>query len=348
VREISRSLKEAHDLGIVHRDLKPSNIMLIQTDQGESVKVLDFGIAKVLEDEEEDVSALTCPDVIMGSPLYMAPEQIQSRGVDARSDIYSLGVMFYQMIAGNPPFRADKAVNTMLMHLSSKVPPIKDRAVGKVQVPPQVEEVVRKCLAKKAKNRFENVGTLQLALAAASVGLPPTGFEDTSMSTLDVQESTLLLTGAHIMWRRLAVTATAIAVLVAILAVGALGALAVMQTYQPTPVAEKPLPPMEDHSVFVPVPPKEPSIIVIPTQITSEPAGAEIWEGTRLHGVTPLALDIVEGKTRQFTLKLAGHIETPLELTGHADQTSHQTTMAKKARIRRPPPIVKDDIKISR
>jgi len=112
-------LSEADALGIIHRDIKPANIFLQRTRRGEVVKVLDFGIAKLI-DESAMEKNLTLDEGILGTPAYMAPERLQGRGYDGRADVYSLGILLYQLLAGAPPFKAEsnEAIAVAMMHLT--------------------------------------------------------------------------------------------------------------------------------------------------------------------------------------------------------------------------------------
>ena len=116
---ICEVLSEAHGLGIIHRDIKPANIFLQRTRRGEVVKVLDFGIAKLVADDAMEKN-LTLDEGILGTPAYMAPERLQGRGYDGRADVYSLGVLLYQLLAGTPPFKApsNEAIAVAMMHLT--------------------------------------------------------------------------------------------------------------------------------------------------------------------------------------------------------------------------------------
>ncbi|CAN5748906.1 hypothetical protein BH11MYX4_BH11MYX4_07120 [soil metagenome] len=111
-RDIARGLSKAHELGIVHRDLKPESVMLDEEDQ---VKVLDFGLAKLREAEGEgDPSTSTEAGRILGTPSYMSPEQAKGKKVDARSDLFSLGVVLYEVLAGERPFRGDSTMEVLI------------------------------------------------------------------------------------------------------------------------------------------------------------------------------------------------------------------------------------------
>ncbi len=165
VYEVARALVEAHDLGIVHRDLKPANIMISNTDEGERVKVLDFGIAKATTGRDQE---LTAAQTLMGSPKFMSPEQIRHEGVDQRSDIYSLGVVLFYLMTGKEPFRGATPVETLVAHLNQPIPALAENGVT---VPPGVEAVVRRCLEKRPADRYHSSVELKIALKRALVSL---------------------------------------------------------------------------------------------------------------------------------------------------------------------------------
>ncbi len=166
LNQICRSLREAHRLHIIHRDMKPGNVMLLeQGDEKDYAKVLDFGLVKDTDAEEEE--DLTQAGVFMGSPKYMSPEQIQGERVDARSDIYSVGVVLYEMLTGAPPFVRDKQVQILMDHISTPVPPLV-APEGHPPIPDELAAVAYKCLAKKREDRFEDMDALLAALKVAS------------------------------------------------------------------------------------------------------------------------------------------------------------------------------------
>ena len=148
VRQVAGSLSEAHSKGIIHRDLKPDNIFLTKLN---IVKVLDFGIAKLKQSEDEDERKLTKVGTAPGTPEYMSPEQARGKELDARSDIYSLGIVLYEMLAGHPPFEEDTFLATILMHVQSPPPPLPD------DVPVDLRNyVVNRLLAKDPNCRPDN------------------------------------------------------------------------------------------------------------------------------------------------------------------------------------------------
>jgi serine/threonine-protein kinase len=168
--EAASSLAEAHGKGIIHRDLKPDNLFLARQPEGasgDSVKVLDFGIAKLVRGEDEAVDQLeTQAGTVFGTPRYMSPEQAQGSQLDARTDLYSLGVILYQMLAGRPPFIDDDAVVVMARHIKEPPPPFAEVAPD-VNVPEALERVLRRALAKRPEDRQASAQQLAAELDGA-------------------------------------------------------------------------------------------------------------------------------------------------------------------------------------
>ncbi|CAN5242903.1 hypothetical protein BH10CYA1_BH10CYA1_09110 [soil metagenome] len=161
--QIARGMACAHAQGVLHRDLKPGNIMLItQPDGSKLVKIIDFGIAKVIE--ENASFNLTQTGDVFGSPYYMSPEQAVGRGIDERSDIYSLGCVMYEMLTGVLPFRGASAFETLYAHMNEKVPTLKLNAI-KEQFPSSVEKLVAKALAKEQNDRWQSMSQFEHELS---------------------------------------------------------------------------------------------------------------------------------------------------------------------------------------
>jgi serine/threonine protein kinase/tetratricopeptide (TPR) repeat protein len=169
--QVAMALEAAHAAGIIHRDIKPENIMLRQDRfvHDRFVKVLDFGLAKLTDrdNSSNDPEAVTIPisetnpGLVMGTSGYMSPEQAQGEPIDARSDIFSLGVVLYEMVAGEPPFKGRTDSHTLVSIVDHEPPPLSERASD---VPRQLERIVAKALAKDRFKRYQTVTDLKLDL----------------------------------------------------------------------------------------------------------------------------------------------------------------------------------------
>jgi serine/threonine-protein kinase len=180
--EVLKSLSEAHTLGIVHRDLKPENIFLVENIDGtESVKVLDFGIAKLTKEAAgPEHTPLTLQGRAMGTPNYMSPEQAKGKDLTPHSDLYTVGVLLFEMIGGRPPYAGGTAMEIMLRHVNDAIPRLPNAELRGTPI----ERAIRKALAKNSDKRFNNAAEMLAALggfAAVPVGeLPPPSPVDTS------------------------------------------------------------------------------------------------------------------------------------------------------------------------
>jgi serine/threonine-protein kinase len=162
VHAVAQALEHAHEAGVIHRDLKPDNVFLARRSRGrEVVKVLDFGLAKLASDSSKSRS-ITRDGTVFGTPEYMAPEQAQGDPLDARTDLYSLGVLFYHLITGTLPFRAETFVALLTKHIREAPLPPREHDPA---IPPALERIVLTCLAKRREDRFASASDLVEALA---------------------------------------------------------------------------------------------------------------------------------------------------------------------------------------
>ena len=183
MRQVTGSLEEAHGHGIVHRDLKPDNVVLAErAGVKDWVEVLDFGIAKRSSEHDPNEAKLTQQGMVLGTPPYMSPEQFTGQPIDLRSDIYSLGVMTYEMLVGKYPFEANTAWEWASKHMTEAPRPIETQALG-AHVPERMRNAIKRALEKNPAARFASVKEyyealsgggepIQAAQAAALMGPP--------------------------------------------------------------------------------------------------------------------------------------------------------------------------------
>ncbi|MDB5352943.1 MAG: serine/threonine protein kinase [Planctomycetota bacterium] len=151
MRQSGLAVQAAGEAGLIHRDIKPENMLLTKKGQ---LKVADFGLARL---PESDRLHLTAPGMTLGTPMYMSPEQVQGREVDHRSDLYSLGVTFYHMLSGSPPFTAETAVALALKHVSEAPESLGKR---RKKLPPELVALVMKLMAKSPEGRYQSAGEM--------------------------------------------------------------------------------------------------------------------------------------------------------------------------------------------
>ncbi len=153
--QICDGLAHAHKKGVLHRDIKPSNIMLIETESGWIVKIVDFGIAKISTNADQK---LTTTGTVVGSPLYLSPEAGLGKKCDLRSDIYSLGCLMFETLTGKPPFHGDTAFETIMMH-ANDAPPTISNSAG-MSFDSHLELLIEKCIAKQPAKRYRSIDEL--------------------------------------------------------------------------------------------------------------------------------------------------------------------------------------------
>jgi len=188
---VARALEYAHNQHIIHRDIKPANILL--TDAGQPM-LSDFGVAKILAHEGQQDGHLTGTGVGIGTPEYMAPEQVMGLPIDHRVDIYSLGIVFFELLTGQRPFVADTPMAVALKHITEPLPKPKDRVPG---LPEQVEQVVIKATAKQPDERYQSMNEFATVLERLAMGqldealqavIPPTHKVVTQPMTVNLVE----------------------------------------------------------------------------------------------------------------------------------------------------------------
>jgi eukaryotic-like serine/threonine-protein kinase len=359
-RQAAGVLAAAHDHGIVHRDLKPDNVFLVPDPllpRGERVKVLDFGIAK-LAGESDTGLVRTESGRLMGTPVYMSPEQCRGAGaVDHRSDLYSLGCVLFQLLTGRPPFLAEGSGEIIAAHIHLKAPA---PTLFEPSVPAELEKVVMRLLEKRPEDRYPSMAELVTELNAVAAelraeeppepSLAPSGKYvpmDQRLPVVDMNATTLASTAGEISrpargGRVLlgAVVAAGLvgagAVLAAVLAADS-GPAASRATQHPAEDAEAREPPAAPPPVQVPVvreldpdtvgliPGDETAGTIVELRIDSVPQGARVYreaDGVRI-GRTPLVVTAQRGEGEAvFILRRTGYESTrvtaPVAQSGEA------------------------------
>jgi tRNA A-37 threonylcarbamoyl transferase component Bud32 len=328
LNQICRALGAAHSKGIIHRDLKPENIYLITREgRGDFVKVLDFGIAK-MSALDESGSRLTRTGMIFGTPEYMSPEQARGDKPDHRVDIYATGCILYEMLTGDVPFHAETFMGVLTKHMfEAPVPPSQRNPTA--HIPPDVEAVVMKALAKDREQRFQSMQELALALeqcggggydlGQAWVG-EPSGMDSAAPFRLaggsQVVPAVAASTQPPVARSRSGIVVAVLAALVVAIGVG--GYFATRKPAPPPVVAVvAPPPPKVVEAPPVVVPP--PVVAAKPTQYTmtiaTQPKGAEVFNGAEILGTTPCDISLPAGTTLvELMLRKKGWKDQPLKI----------------------------------
>jgi len=193
--QVARALGVAHKLGVVHRDIKPGNILLTTDEQGqETAKVLDFGIAKLREVAGDANAGMTMTGMVVGTPLYMSPEQFMGKKageeIDGRTDLYSLGVVLYQMVTAQLPFEGDTLYSLMMQHVEGRVRPPHE-LVPELHIPEPLSRVILKSIDKAREQRFQTAEEFIAALdqvandQAAKIPAPSDQFSSDQIAPID-------------------------------------------------------------------------------------------------------------------------------------------------------------------
>ncbi|MBS2029612.1 MAG: serine/threonine protein kinase [Deltaproteobacteria bacterium] len=305
VEQVGEALSYAHSQGILHRDMKPHNVMCARFKGRDHVKVLDFGLVKMV-DEEGGEEHLTTTGQILGTPAYMSPEQAGGDPLDGRSDLYSLGVVLYYLLAGSTPFKASSAHKLLQQAMMNEIPMVATRRKG-APIPGELDMFFRRALAFDKENRPADIESFLAELHASLNGVSQAVLDAVPEGAVAPAPETRTSTGMRRMTggtgipvvaeQSVAASSTSKAMLigggVGLLAVaGMVGAFfAMKRAPQPEPVPVAVATPQPTPQPVVPAQPTPPPPSAnVSVHVVSDPAGAQVFDGATLLGTTPANL----------------------------------------------------------
>jgi eukaryotic-like serine/threonine-protein kinase len=333
--QMCHALAAAHTKGIVHRDLKPHNVQILDKDGALLVKILDFGVAKILAAPDGSQSVKTRTGSLMGTPLYMSPEQCKGAGLlDHRTDIYSLGVMFFEMLAGRPPFMAEGIGELFAMHMLEPAPSLLDFAP---ETPPFMAAAVMKSLNKELEDRFPSMedfrkaflGEVAIDPATAAKPAAKRHFGPTravpAASTMSPQASTTLSSASSEIDEDFAPPKRKTGLIVGVLGAAVAAAIVAVVALPKKPGAgPAPKPPIA--ALPSPAPPAPAAPVPVTIRFEATPAGAHVFrkaDGTDL-GAAPMELNLPQnGPTVDYVLRKDGYKDLEVSTDLDKDHTVH-------------------------
>ncbi len=348
--QLAEGLFAAHEAGIVHRDLKPDNIFLVKRGtQKDFVKILDFGIAKASSTEGK----LTQAGAVFGTPHYMSPEQAAGTPIDHRSDIYSFGVILYELASGKVPFDADNFMGILTQHMYKSPVPIRALVPEPQDVPPGLEAVILKCLSKRTEHRYQTMHELLDDLKKVQGGQVPGAVADMMSRSggFNVPQDyfksaklspTATPVPARSKWPLVAGIAgvsVAIALVVAIFAKSSASDAAPSSTgaaqQPPTPVAEPtpaPTPEAKTQADAAPAAPAKRQVV-----LAVQPLDAHVYRGEEDLGVSPVVVEVAEGEKFEVLVRRRGYKEQALTLDASEPKRSVKLSLDHTSTAVRPP-----------
>jgi serine/threonine-protein kinase len=319
--QLAKALHSAHQIGVVHRDVKPENMFLHRKgDDAEFLKVLDFGIAKLLKPIGDIPQSGTAAGIVIGTPEYMAPEQALGAPTDRRADIYAVGLVLYELVSGRQPFHAD-TFGKLVVEITSKPPPPMPgkTALGEV-VHPTLRRIISRCLEKEPDRRFQTAEELAQALEPFVTGAPVRELAPTPMPTTpSLLPSPNEADDVLVVQRSKAPLVVAAVVVLALLGAGALLFLPPTEREATRPAATVVVPPkLPDVTAALPAAPAK-----VWLEVNSTPPGAEVTRADTkaLLGVTPFRVELDAADALQLAFALDGFQPLTREVSIKANAT---------------------------
>jgi eukaryotic-like serine/threonine-protein kinase len=367
-RQLAVGLEAAHKAGIVHRDLKPDNIYLVERGaEKDFVKILDFGIAKVTTSAE---GRLTKAGAVFGTPHYMSPEQAAGAPVDHRGDIYSFGVILYELASGKVPFDADNFMGILTQHMYKAPVPIRALVPQPQEVPPGLEAIVLKCLSKRPEQRYQSMAEVladfdklkagaipsavpEMMNRSGGFNVPADYFKKGAGMPAPMPASPLETGFVRSKWPLIAGIA---GVVTAVLGVVIVLMISNSSTASPPPAESQvtaqpePAPPAST--------PEAPKQVVKYVAIGIDPGDAHLFQGDKDLGASPVVLEVPEGASVEVTGKREGFKDKTLSFDGSKERASIKLEKIPGARyvppakpkkppekpVEKPKPVVKPSI----
>jgi serine/threonine-protein kinase len=330
-RQLAEGLSAAHAANIVHRDLKPDNIYLIaRGGEKDFVKILDFGIAKVSTSGEG--AKLTRAGAVFGTPHYMSPEQAAGQPVDHRGDVYSFGVILYELASGRVPFDADNFMGILTQHMYKAPIPIRALVPQPQEVPPGLEAIVLKCLSKRPEHRYQSMDELiadidklkagsvpdavpEMMARSGGFNVPADYFAKPKMP--EPVPATPAGTRSKSKWPLVAGLA---GVAAAVAIVSAIFAKSSQSRAEPEP-ALKAAPAQAAPAAALSAPAEQ---VTVSKQVALAivPAEAHLYDGDKDLGTSPVLIEVEEGKTLTLVARLSGYKDLELSVDGSKPRES--------------------------
>lgn len=348
-QQTARALHAAHQIGVVHRDVKPENLFLMRDGAQEFVKVLDFGVAKLLKPLGNLPKVGTKAGIVVGTPEYMAPEQALGTGTDPRVDVYAVGLVLYELLSGEQPFKGETFGKLVLEIAQTPVPPLPEKTRAGERLPPGLAAVVLKCLEKQPDARFSSAAELADALEPFATPrwsrsqMPAVRVNEDAVP--EVSDAEL---AAAIRPSRAPLLVAAVVVGLALLGTafavfgGSSGEAPAAPATKPAAQVEAPKP--VEPAPEPPKPPPPPTEVTL--EVQSTPEGAKVKREGAVLGVTPLRVTLPRSTAAEMlTLELPKYVAVAREVRLDADVKLEVQLEPQPAKAKKPAPKKKKTTK---